>query len=61
VLIQLLHPHLGFLAGEGAHHAPTKRLKATVRRRLRRQASGKDEKEGCTQAIMRPSFKQMGF
>ena len=29
-LIQLLHPHLGLLAGEGAHHAPTKRLKATV-------------------------------
>jgi len=40
---------------------PRVRVKPNVRRRLHPQASEKDEKEGCTQAIMRPSFKQMGL
>jgi len=41
--------------------APAKQLNSTVRRRLHRQSSGKDEKEGHTQATMRPSFKRMGL
>ncbi|RLC75143.1 MAG: hypothetical protein DRJ03_30745 [Chloroflexi bacterium] len=41
--------------------APAKRLNTTVRRRLHRQSSGKDEKESHMQAIMRPSFKRVGL
>ena len=60
-LFEFFRPHFGLLLGKCARAAAAKRVKPTVRRRLHPQASEKDEKEGCTQAIMRPSFKQMGL
>ena len=54
------YAHCSLSARQRGFPHPPSSLTATVRRRLRRQASGKDEKEGHTQAIMRPSFKRMG-